>query len=43
MEIVKGSSVADMKEFRFLTASDTDDGGDESGGDEGGGGDELGT
>ncbi|KAF8334555.1 hypothetical protein F5887DRAFT_1256380 [Amanita rubescens] len=42
MKIVKSSTVADMKEFRFLTASDTDGGGDDSGVDEDGGGDEGG-
>ncbi|KAF8308465.1 hypothetical protein F5887DRAFT_912377, partial [Amanita rubescens] len=42
MKIVKSSTAADMKEFRFLTASDTDGGGDDSGGDEDGGGDEGG-
>ena len=42
MKIVKSSMVADMKEFRFLMASDTDGGGDDSGGDEDGGGDEGG-
>jgi hypothetical protein len=42
MKIVK-SSFANVKGFRFLTASDTDGGGDDSGGDEDGGGDEGGS
>ena len=39
MKIIKGT-VADMKEFRFLTASDTGGGGDNDGGSGDGGGDE---
>ena len=42
MKIVKSSTVADMKVFKFLTASDTDGGGDDSGGDKDGDGDEGG-
>jgi hypothetical protein len=39
MKIVK-STLANVKEFRFLTASDTDGGGSDSGGDENGSGNE---
>ncbi|EDR03264.1 uncharacterized protein LACBIDRAFT_307506 [Laccaria bicolor S238N-H82] len=42
MDIVKGSTVALKKDFRFLTASGTDDRADDSDGDEDGGWDEGG-
>ena len=42
MKTVK-SSLENVKGFRFLTASDTDDGGDDSGGDKDGDGDEGGS
>ena len=42
MNIVKGSTAPTKEDFKFLTASSTDGGGDDSGRDEDGGGDEGG-